>query len=190
MPPVGAAPKTPEAKYVRRAVLILGGAFLLLVGLGAGAYFYLTGSNEPPPPPPAPPKVVTVTPAPTPAPTTPTATPTTAAPVASDPVKAASSRPDPAPAPATTVTTAPEPAAPIAPPPPPPPSPRFVRYAEGLKISGVFQGSPARALVDGRVVREGDVLEPNLGIRFVAVDAATKHLVLQDGTGAQVRVKY
>ena len=67
---------------------------------------------------------------------------------------------------------------------------RFVRYAEKLSVSGVFQGNPARALVDGRIVRSGDILEPVLGIKFVGVDSETKHLILQDATGAQLRVKY
>lgn len=73
---------------------------------------------------------------------------------------------------------------------PPLPSLRFVRYAEGLNISGVFQGKPARALLDGRVVREGDVIEPNFGVSFVGVDAARKQLIFQDTSGAEVRVKY
>lgn len=83
-----------------------------------------------------------------------------------------------------------KPQAPAEPPPPPQANARFVRYAEALRVSGVFQGSPARALVDGRLVRSGDVVEPNLGVSFVGVDAETKHLILQDGSGAQVRVKY
>ncbi len=65
-----------------------------------------------------------------------------------------------------------------------------MRYAEGLNVSGVFQGTPARALVNGRLIREGDVVDPSLGIRFVGVDAETKHLVLEEASGAQVRVKY
>ena len=77
-------------------------------------------------------------------------------------------------------------------PPSPPPvaNPRFVHYAEGLNVSGVFQGSPARALVDGRLIRAGELIEPRLGVSFVGVDAETKHLILQDATGAQLRVKY
>ena len=67
---------------------------------------------------------------------------------------------------------------------------RFVRYAEKMSVSGVFQGNPARALVDGRIVRSGDMIEPVLGIKFVGVDSETKHLILQDASGAQLRVKY
>ena len=72
----------------------------------------------------------------------------------------------------------------------PAPSPRFVRYAEALVVSGVFQGAPARALVDGRIIRSGDVIEPMLAVTFVGVDAPAKQLILEDKTGAQVRVKY
>jgi hypothetical protein len=70
------------------------------------------------------------------------------------------------------------------------PSARFLRYAEGIRVSGVFQGSPARALVDGRIIRQGELLEPALGIRFAEVDAQAKQLVLEDTTGARVRVRY
>jgi hypothetical protein len=79
----------------------------------------------------------------------------------------------------------------VSPPPAPPaPSPRFVRYAESIRVSGVFQGSPSRALIDGRIVRAGDLLDPALGIKFVAVDADTKHLILEEPSGARMRVKY
>ncbi len=72
----------------------------------------------------------------------------------------------------------------------PAPNARFVRYAEALVVSGVFQGEPARALVDGRIIRSGDVIEPMLAVTFVGVDAPAKQLILEDKTGAQVRVKY
>lgn len=82
---------------------------------------------------------------------------------------------------------------PVAPPPPPPPpvaSAGFIRFSEAMTVSGVFQGTPARALVNGRLVRVGDEIEPSLRIKFVGVDAATKHLMLEEGSGAQLRVKY
>lgn len=70
------------------------------------------------------------------------------------------------------------------------PGARFLRYAEGIRVSGVFQGTPARALVDGRLVRQGELLEPTLGIKFAEVDAQAKQLVLEDASGARVRVRY
>jgi hypothetical protein len=90
----------------------------------------------------------------------------------------------------TAVTPPPVPETEVAPPPPPPPSARLVRYAEGLSVSGVFQGTPARALVNGRLIRSGEVIEPNLGVSFVGVEPETRHLILQEQSGAQVRVRY
>ena len=101
------------------------------------------------------------------------------------------------PPPATTAGSTPvattEPAPPPVPEGPPPipkASPRFIRYAESIRVSGVYQGSPARALIDGRLVREGEVVEPALGIKFSDIDAEAKQIILEDGSGAQVKVKY
>ena len=57
-------------------------------------------------------------------------------------------------------------------------------------MSGVFQGSPARALIDGRIVRQGEVVEPTLGIKFAEIDAEAKQIILEDASGARVKVKY
>jgi hypothetical protein len=86
-----------------------------------------------------------------------------------------------------------DPAPPPVPPGPPPipkASARFLRYAEGIRVSGVYQGSPARALIDGRLVRQGEVVEPALGVKFSDIDAEAKQIILEDGSGAQVKVKY
>lgn len=72
----------------------------------------------------------------------------------------------------------------------PPPNARFVKWGTALKVTGVFQGSPARALIEGRIVREGELIEPLLGVKFAGVDAEQKQVILQDETGAQVRLKY
>lgn len=70
------------------------------------------------------------------------------------------------------------------------PNSRFVRYAEALVVSGVFQGEPARALVDGRIIRTGDLIEPMLAVTFIGVDTTARQLILEDKSGAQVRVRY
>jgi hypothetical protein len=183
------------------------------LGGGAGAYFYFAGEDEPQreltdvsssaapesrSPSSAPVPAAASTSAPE-KPEVPAASPPR--PVATNeppPVATTSAAPDPAPAaPAPTVAPrTPQPAVPVSTPPAPAPaslpaaSARFIRYAESIRVSGVFQGSPARALVDGRLVRSGDVLDPALGVSFVGVDVDTKHLILKDRTGAQVRVKY
>lgn len=70
------------------------------------------------------------------------------------------------------------------------PTPRFRRYADNLRVSGVFQGANPRALIDGRVVRVGEVLDAAAGIRFVGLDAAKRELILEENGGAVLRVKY
>jgi hypothetical protein len=72
----------------------------------------------------------------------------------------------------------------------PEPSQRFVKWGQTLKVTGVFQGSPARALIEGRLVRQGELIEPVLGVTFHGVDTERKNVILQDESGAQVRLKY
>ncbi|MEY4489647.1 MAG: hypothetical protein RIQ79_2155 [Verrucomicrobiota bacterium] len=70
------------------------------------------------------------------------------------------------------------------------PNANFVKWGGSLRVSGVFQGTPARALIDGRLVRQGELIEPVLGVKFDSVDASRKQIILKDETGAQVRLKY
>lgn len=74
--------------------------------------------------------------------------------------------------------------------PAPQPSVRFRRYIETLRVSGVFQGATPRALINGRVVRVGEVLDAAAGIRFVGLDTTTRELILQETGGALLRAKY
>ena len=187
LPPPPINPVKALRQRARRDVLLFAAVFLAVAAIGVGAYFYLTSSPAAPAaaePPQAAAPAVASNPAP-PAPAV-VAAPAAVAP----PPKPA--EPPPAPPASVPVETAPSPSlAPAAvPAQAPAPSPRFLRYTEGLRVSGVYQGEPARALVDGRVVREGDVIEPALGVVFHDVDARTKHLILRDASGAEVLVKY
>lgn len=92
---------------------------------------------------------------------------------------------------------APAPSAPMAvvaaPPPvtePAAPSPAFQAYVEGLIINGVFQGDPPRILVGGRLLRQGDVLDPTLGVVFVTVDPVNGRVIFKDRTGAIMTKRY
>lgn len=66
----------------------------------------------------------------------------------------------------------------------------FIQFAEALKISGVFEGSPSKAMVDRRLVRAGEAINAELGVIFVGVDGSKKLLLLRDNTGAELRVGY
>lgn len=69
-------------------------------------------------------------------------------------------------------------------------SPEFLTYVANLKVSGVFQGSPARAVINGKLTREGETVEPRLGVVFDGVDGPQHQLVFRDRTGATVSRKF
>lgn len=82
------------------------------------------------------------------------------------------------------------PPAPATPPPPPPPSDAFRAFVVHLRVSGVFQGEPARALLNGKMCRVGDIVDPGMEIKLVRIEPATKQLVFQDMTGATMPRRY
>jgi hypothetical protein len=66
----------------------------------------------------------------------------------------------------------------------------FRTFVAGASIGGVFQGKPSRALVNGTIVREGQVIESSLGISFNRIDAVNKVIYFRDSTGAEVSKNY
>jgi cytoskeletal protein RodZ len=69
-------------------------------------------------------------------------------------------------------------------------SPAFSAFVAEMRINGVFQGSPARALINGHTYREGQLVDPGLGIVFDHIEPATKQIVFRDQSGATVSRKY
>ena len=69
-------------------------------------------------------------------------------------------------------------------------SAEFNSHVAGLSITGVFQGKPARALINGRLFNEGDVVDISLGITFDNVESETRSIIFRDTTGATVKRKY
>lgn len=72
----------------------------------------------------------------------------------------------------------------------PAPSREFTRFVEGLKITGVLQGNPVRAIVDGRVLLMGDLVEVSREVRLAGQDVANRRLIFEDRTGAQASARY
>jgi hypothetical protein len=66
----------------------------------------------------------------------------------------------------------------------------FRTFVADAKISGVFQGTPSRAFINGRLVRAGETVDASLGVRFDSVDTATKNIVFKDANGAKVSRRY
>lgn len=69
-------------------------------------------------------------------------------------------------------------------------SPAFKTFVTNARINGVFQGDPPRALINGRTVRPGDILDTALGVLFERIDANRKLIFFKDQSGAVLAKKY
>ncbi|PAW74324.1 MAG: hypothetical protein B9S26_01250 [Opitutia bacterium Tous-C4FEB] len=58
------------------------------------------------------------------------------------------------------------------------------------KVTGVYQGSPPRALINGRLIRVGQMLDEGLAISFAGIDAENRILNFVDRSGARVSKRY
>lgn len=73
----------------------------------------------------------------------------------------------------------------------PKPSAEFMQWAETLKVSGVVVGTPAKVMLNGRVFRAGQTVNPELGVVFAGVeDGVNKYVLVRDGSGAELRLAY
>jgi hypothetical protein len=66
----------------------------------------------------------------------------------------------------------------------------FRTFVASAKVSGVFQGPPTRAMINGRLTRTGEVIDAALGITFNGVDSPRRHLLFVDRTGAIVTRRF
>ena len=66
----------------------------------------------------------------------------------------------------------------------------FRTFVASARISGVYQGTPPRAFINGRLVRTGEMIDSTMEIYFDSVDLATRSVVFKDSTGATVSRRY
>jgi hypothetical protein len=66
----------------------------------------------------------------------------------------------------------------------------FRTFVANASIGGVFQGSPARALINGSIVKEGQTVDGVLGIEFERIDSDKKAIFFKDTSGAEVSKDY
>ncbi len=66
----------------------------------------------------------------------------------------------------------------------------FKTFVAGVKISGVYQGKPPRAFINGRLFRTGEMVDDIQEIYFDSIDASTRSLVFRDARGATVSRRY
>ncbi|MEO6246361.1 MAG: hypothetical protein ABIQ12_13080 [Opitutaceae bacterium] len=69
-------------------------------------------------------------------------------------------------------------------------SPEFRTFVANAKVSGVFQGAPSRAMINGKLTRAGETVEPGLGIIFDGLDTEKKYLIFRDRSGAIISRRY
>ena len=67
---------------------------------------------------------------------------------------------------------------------PPLVSPAFRASLADLRITGVLSGASPRAILNGRLVRPGEVVDASLGITFDGLDVERKELVFRTRNGA------
>jgi len=66
----------------------------------------------------------------------------------------------------------------------------FRHLGTDAKVTGVYQGSPPRALINGRLIRVGQMLDEGLEISFEGIDAENRILNFVDRSGARVSKRY
>lgn len=69
-------------------------------------------------------------------------------------------------------------------------TPAFRSFVATAKITGVFQGEPARVYLNGRLARAGDIVDSALGITFEGIDSEKKLILFKDKSGATVTRRY
>jgi hypothetical protein len=72
----------------------------------------------------------------------------------------------------------------------PEPTPAFRAFVINLRVSGVFQGEPGRALLNGKTIRVGEMVDAQKGIRLTRLEADRKMLYFEDPTGAEMGRRY
>ncbi|MFO1446897.1 MAG: hypothetical protein U1F61_01870 [Opitutaceae bacterium] len=69
-------------------------------------------------------------------------------------------------------------------------NPEYIAFVEATRISGVFQGDPPRALINGRTLRAGTLVDATLGIYFHGLDSERRQIVFRDTRGVLIRKGY
>ena len=63
----------------------------------------------------------------------------------------------------------------------------FRDAVEKFRVSGASYGDDPRILLDGRLVKYGEIVERELGLRFIGLDAATHEALFTNGANEVFR---
>lgn len=170
-PSAKAALKPPAKKSQARAVLML--IALVVIAGGGAAYFFLMGEGAPEP--------VAVIRPPVPGSQTPATAPGSEAPVPKPVVRPSSVfKIEPLPPPPSAVMAAAVakqvPVRAVM-------TPAFRAWIDEARITGVVSGASPRVIINGRLMRPGDMVDASAGIVFDSLDPERKRVMFRDGTG-------
>jgi len=159
--PVASAPKVKKSPLG----VLLG---VLVVALGVAAYFVFLRPT---------PRAPVVAPAPA-------VVKSAATPPAAERIEIAPLPPPPSLGPITISTTAnPVPAVPVV-------SPQFRAWVESVRVTGVITGASPKAIINGRLVRPGDMIDATEAIMLDTINAEQKLLVFRNRSGATLSKPY
>jgi hypothetical protein len=69
-------------------------------------------------------------------------------------------------------------------------TPAFRAWIESARVTGVITGTSPKAIINGRLVRPGDMIDAGEGIALDSIDAANKQLVFRSRSGATATKSY
>jgi hypothetical protein len=69
-------------------------------------------------------------------------------------------------------------------------TPAFRVWVENVRITGVAAGNAPRAIINGRLVRPGDLIDPEEGIVFDGLDTEQKKVIFKIKSGATLGKEY
>lgn len=169
-PPSVRAGARPAPKKKKRPLLLGGIAGVVLLAAG-GAFFLLQQDSVEPVTAPLPPQANAIPPA--------------------DPAAAERKPPSfaplpPPPQPFASATPKPQPTVPLK----PVVTPAFRAWTEDARVTGVVSGETPRAIINGRLVRPGDVVDAATGIIFEGLDTERKLVVFRSREGAFTNKPY
>ncbi len=64
------------------------------------------------------------------------------------------------------------------------------RAVDRLQVGGIYEGSPLRAHINGRIVRQGEVVDHSLGLRFDGIDPLARMMIFRDPADEVFKRRY
>ncbi len=64
------------------------------------------------------------------------------------------------------------------------------RAVDRLQVGGIYEGTPLRAHINGRIVKQGEVVDHSLGLRFDGIDPLARMLIFRNPANEAFKRRY